>query len=94
MRGKVIVVITRTKALTEKWEMIALSLKLLITGTQVLCWQSKGACGHEQPDEQRPLCPASIPKCLTSHQKAAFGLQASVVLAPPGQLLVEAVLSV
>lgn len=94
MRGKVIVVLTRTKALTEKWEMIALSLKILLTDTQVLCWQSEGAYGHEQRDEQQPHCPASIPKCLTSHQKAAFGLQASVILAPPGQLLVGVALSV
>lgn len=94
MRRKVILVLTRTKALNEKWEVIALSLKRLLTETQVLCWQSKGTCGHEQPDEQWPLCLASIPKCLTSHQKVAFGLQASVILAPRGQVLLGVALSV
>jgi len=70
--------------------MIALSPKLLLTETQVLCWQSEGACGYEQ----QPCCPASSPKCLTSHQTVAFGLQADVILAPTGQLLVGVALSV
>lgn len=72
----------------------AFSLKLLLTEAQVLCWQICGTWEHEQWDKQFPRCPASIPKCLTSHQKPAFGLQGSVILVPPGQLLLGVVLSV
>lgn len=49
--------------------MMALCLNFLLTETQVLCAQSQGVCGCEQWDEQQPRCPASIPNCLSSHQK-------------------------